>query len=76
MAVQALITEGNISLAVNNANSMYQQAKAIDYPFGTALALRALADTYQSSGNPQSAIKSYEESFENNAKNSGKYSIS
>lgn len=32
MAVQALITEGNISLAVNNANSMYQQAKAIDYP--------------------------------------------
>lgn len=42
MAVQALITEGNISLAVNNANSMYQQAKAIDYPFGTALALRAL----------------------------------
>ena len=48
MAVQALITEGNISLAVNNANSMYQQAKAIDYPFGTALALRALADTYQS----------------------------
>ena len=59
MAVQALITEGNISLAVNNANSMYQQAKAIDYPFGTALALRALADTYQSSGNPQSAIESY-----------------
>ena len=63
MAVQALITEGNISLAVNNANSMYQQAKAIDYPFGTALALRALADTYQSSGNPQSAIESYEESL-------------
>ena len=51
------------SLAVNNANSMYQQAKAIDYPFGTALALRALADTYQSSGNPQSAIESYEESL-------------
>ena len=63
MAVQALITEGNISLAVNNANSMYQQAKAIDYPFGTALALRALADTYQSSGNPQSAMESYEESL-------------
>ena len=53
MAVQALVTEGNISLAINNANSMYQQAKTIDYPFGTALALRALADTYQSSGNFQ-----------------------
>ena len=37
MAVQALVTEGNISLAINNANSMYQQAKTIDYPFGTAL---------------------------------------
>ncbi len=63
MAVQALVTEGNISLAINNANSMYQQAKTIDYPFGTALALRALADTYQSSGNFQSAMESYEESL-------------
>lgn len=63
MAVQALITEGNISLAINDANSMFQQAKAIDYSFGTALALRALGETYQNSGNPKAAMESYEESL-------------
>ena len=32
MAVQSSITEGNISLAIDNANSMYKKAKEIDYP--------------------------------------------
>lgn len=61
MVAQTLATKGNISLAVNNASSMYQQAKTIDCPLGVTLALRALTDTYQSSGNPQSTIESYEE---------------
>ena len=30
MAVQSSITEGNISLAIDNANSMYKKAKEID----------------------------------------------
>lgn len=63
MAVRALINEGNISLAINKANSMYKKAKTIDYPFGTALALRALGNTYLSSTTPQAAIESYEESI-------------
>lgn len=63
MAVRALISEGNISLAINKANSMYIKAKAINCPFGIALALRALGNTYLSSATPQAAIESYEESI-------------
>lgn len=63
MAVRALIAEGNISLAINNANLMYQKAKAINYQFGIALALRALGNTYLSSATPQAAIESYEEAI-------------
>ena len=57
-------TEGNISLAIDNANSMYKKAKEIDYPLGTALALRAIGNTYLSSSTPQVAIGSYEEAIE------------
>ena len=64
MAVQSSITEGNISLAIDNANSMYKKAKEIDYPLGTALALRAIGNTYLSSSTPQVAIGSYEEAIE------------
>lgn len=63
MAVRALITEGNISLAINNANVMYQKAKAINCQFGIALALRALGNTYLSSATPQAAIDSYQEAI-------------
>ena len=64
MAVQSSITEGNISLAIDNANSMCKKAKEIDYPLGTALALRAIGNTYLSSSTPQVAIGSYEEAIE------------
>lgn len=33
LTVQALITEGNISLAINQANQMYQKAREMDYPW-------------------------------------------
>ncbi|WP_320974952.1 HAMP domain-containing sensor histidine kinase [Bacteroides sp.] len=46
LTVQALIAEGNISLAINQANQMYQKAKEMDYPLGTALALHAIGNTY------------------------------
>ena len=46
LTVQALITEGNISLAINQANQMYQKAREMDYPLGTALALHAIGNTY------------------------------
>lgn len=75
MAVRALIAEGNISLAINNANLMYQKAKALNDQFGIALALRALGNTYLSSATPQAAIESYEESIKimNNIPNTNAY---
>ncbi|MCS2951046.1 HAMP domain-containing histidine kinase [Bacteroides sp. BFG-638] len=64
LTVQALIAEGNISLAINQANQMYQKAKEMDYPLGTALALHAIGNTYLSSSTPQAAIESYREALE------------
>lgn len=64
LAVQALITEGNVSLAINQANQMYQKAKEMDCPLGTALALHAIGNTYLSSSTPQAAIESYKEALE------------
>lgn len=64
LTVQALITKGNISLAINKANLMYQKSKEMSYPLGTALALRAIGNTYLSSSTPQAAIQSYEEALE------------
>lgn len=64
LTVQALITEGNISLAINQANQMYQKAREMDYPLGIALALHAIGNTYLSSSTPQVAIKSYKEALE------------
>lgn len=64
LTVQALITEGNISLAINQANQMYQKAREMDYPLGIALALHAIGNTYLSSSTPQVAIKSYKEALQ------------
>lgn len=63
MAVQALVTQGNISLAINDANSMYQKAKDINYPLGIALSLRAMGAAYLSSTTPQAGIDSYKEAL-------------
>ena len=64
LAVQALIAKGNISLAINQANQMYQKAREMNYPLGTALALHAIGNTYLSSSTPQAAIESYKEALE------------
>lgn len=63
MAVQALITQGNNSLAINNANQMYQKAKELNNPLGMAFALRAIGNTQLNSAAPEAAIGSYYESI-------------
>ncbi len=45
-------------------NQIYQKAREMDYPLGTALALHAIGNTYLSSSTPQVAIKSYKEALE------------
>ena len=65
LTVQALATKGNISLAIDKADLMYQKAKAMHYPLGTALSLQAIGNTYQSSSSiPVAAIESYKEALE------------
>lgn len=64
LTVQALITEGNISLAIDKANLMYQKAKEMNYLLGIALSLQAIGNTYLNSSTPLAAIESYEEALE------------
>ena len=64
LTVRALITEGYFSLAINKANSMYQKAKEMSYPLGTALSLQAIGNTYLNSSTPLAAIESYKEALE------------
>lgn len=64
MAVQALITQGNNSLAINNANQMYQKAKELNDPLGMTFALRAIGNTQLNSAAPESAIESYNEAIQ------------
>ena len=64
LTVRALITEGHFSLAIDKANSMYQKAKEMCYPLGTALSLQAIGNTYLNSSTPLAAIESYKEALE------------
>lgn len=64
LTVQALITEGNISLAIDKANLMYQKAKEMNYQLGIVLSLQAIGNTYLNSSTPLAAIESYEEALE------------
>lgn len=64
LTVQALITEGNISLAIDKANLMYQKAKEMNYLLGITLSLQAIGNTYLNSSTPLAAIESYEEALE------------
>lgn len=63
LTVQALLAEGNTSLAINKANLMYQKAKEMAYPLGTSLALRAMGNTYLSSSTPEAAFESYKDAL-------------
>lgn len=64
LTVRALITEGHFSLDIDKANSMYQKAKEMSYPLGTALSLQAIGNTYLNSSTPLAAIESYKEALE------------
>lgn len=63
LAINAYITQGNISLALNDARLMYKKAKEMNYVIGIAFALRAIGDTYLNSAMIPEAIDSYKESL-------------
>lgn len=63
LAIKAELQKGNISLALDKANTIYQRAKQMNYPFGIALSLKAIGEVSLVSSNPQMATESYEEAL-------------
>lgn len=64
LSINSSISMNNVTLALDEARSMYEKAKKMNHPLGIALALRAIGDVYQTSSTPQEGIKSYKEAFE------------
>ncbi len=63
LVIETHIARGNISLALNDARLMYEQAKAINHPIGLALAFRAIGEVYLGSARRTEAIESYKEAL-------------
>lgn len=64
LSINSSISMNNVTLALDEARSMYDKAKKMSHPLGMALALRAIGDVYQSSSTPKEGIKSYKEALE------------
>ena len=63
LAIQAYIQQNNISLAINDANRLYQKAKAMNYSLGIAFALKAIGATYLISSSADETINAYQEAL-------------
>lgn len=61
----AYTLRGDISLATNRAQLMYEEAKATDYPFGMAVANQAIGNAYNTIANmTDKALESYRDALE------------
>ena len=63
LVTKAYTNRGDITIAVDKAHLMYQQAKKMGYNKGIALSLHATGDAYLASNIQQQAIGSYEEAI-------------
>lgn len=63
LVTKAYTNRGDITIAVDRAHLMYQQAKKMGYNKGIALSLHATGDAYLASNMQQQAIGSYEEAI-------------
>lgn len=59
IAINSYCLKGNIGLAVDKAKQMYEQARALNNPLATALALQALGDTYLHSNQNEQAFQAF-----------------
>ena len=60
----AYTLRGDISLATNRAQLMYEEAKATDYQFGMVVANQAIGDAYNTIANMgDKALESYQDAF-------------
>ena len=64
LVIEAYIASGNMSLALNDARMMYEQAKKMNHPIGLAFACRAIGDVYFGSARYPEAIESYKEAVD------------
>jgi len=64
LSTNSSISLNNVTLALDEARSMYEKAKKMNHPLGIALALRAIGDVYLVSSTPEEGIKSYKEALE------------
>lgn len=63
LVARAYATRGDITVAVDRAQIMYEKAKEMNYDKGVALSLCAIGDVYLESNIQQQAIDSYEEAL-------------
>ena len=64
ITVNSYCLRGDIGLAVNKAQQMYEDAKKKESTLGLALSIQAIADTYMHSNQYQQALATFEESWQ------------
>ena len=61
--IKSSLFRGEIRMAIAQSDQMYSKARALDYPFGNALALNAMGEVYSYTGRLREAGVAYEESL-------------
>lgn len=62
--VNSYSLKGDIGLAVNKAQKMYEEAKVLKSDLGLALSLQAIADTYMNSNQEEQALNTFSEAHQ------------
>ncbi len=64
LASYAYAMRGDVNMAVDHSRQMYEEAKAMNFEIGIALAYSAIGDAYLNSNMPEEAIESYEQAYQ------------
>lgn len=64
ITVNSYCLKGDVGLAVNKAQLMYEDAKKLNLDIGLALSIQAMADTYMHSNQYKQALDTFEEAWE------------
>lgn len=63
ITVNSYCLNGDVGLAVNKAQQMYEDAKRLNLDIGLALSIQAMADTYMYSNHNKQALETFEEAW-------------
>ena len=64
ITVNSYCLKGDIGLAVNKAQQMYEDAKELNLSVGLALSIQAMADTYMHSNQHKQALETFKEAWD------------